>query len=83
MNVHVEPQGDQWVVKGPSGKVLGGPFAERWRANQKVRHLGMKEDPKIDTKPRKCMACPTMFDSEGPHHRLCDTHRKQSQPVAL
>lgn len=33
---------------------------------------------KRKTRPRECLCCGATFQSEGPHHRMCERCRKQS-----
>ena len=35
------------------------------------------------TTKRKCMACDTIFDSEGNHHRLCNYHRQSDAGILI
>jgi hypothetical protein len=33
-------------------------------------------------RPRPCLCCRDSFDSEGPHNRLCNACRRQTEPYA-
>lgn len=44
------------------------------RASDEVANLGAKKQ-RNPTTPRKCMCCSVVFQSEGKHHRLCQTCR--------
>lgn len=43
--------------------------------------LKKKEKPK--SKPRKCLRCDETFDSEGPHHRICDRCKTANSKLGL
>jgi DNA-binding transcriptional MerR regulator len=56
--------------------------------NRNPAHVQMKWDIDgfaLEIKPktkRKCLSCTTVFDSEGPHNRLCDFCRIKSNTGA-
>lgn len=83
MSFHIAPVGDCFAVKDADGETVGGPFVKRERAAQKLRQLNKRDPEQPETAKRKCMCCPTMFRSQGAHHRMCDRCRQKSQPVAL
>ena len=43
----------------------------------KYNHI-TKPDADVKTAPRKCITCGTVFNSEGPHNRMCPKCRRDA-----
>jgi len=84
MSYRVAPySGDLWCVRDGYSEVVGGPYDTRGKASSEMGRLEAIEAERATKKERKCMTCGVKFMSEGIHERLCKTHRRMSQPVAL
>ena len=73
---HERRKGRTWeeisLTVGVSGKTLSSWWAKRGPYGPEHRR------PRRDTtrlKPRTCLRCKIMFDSEGPHNRMCSRCR--------
>lgn len=55
-----------------TGDVLSGWCSHQWEAHDRAEFkLRLRR-----RRERKCITCPTVFLSEGPHHRMCDRCRR-------
>ena len=66
----VHGSGRNFAVLKDGVEVLG-PFYDHRRAEEACDQLIKKSK----MKKRKCLCCPTVFMSEGAHHRMCDRCR--------
>lgn len=73
---HARSEGRTWeaisLTVGVSAKTLSSWWAKRGPYGPEHRR------PRADTshlRPRSCLRCQIMFDSEGPHNRLCSRCR--------
>lgn len=79
MRYEIKPIGDCYIVVNADGENVGGPYPAQQTASARLATL-LSKDRDAESAPRtvtrKCMACPTEFESEGAHHRLCNEHRR-------
>ncbi|MDO9639652.1 MAG: hypothetical protein Q7J44_14020 [Pseudotabrizicola sp.] len=67
----VEPSRSGYLVYTPDREVAAGPFTDRNRALMDCDHRQQEADAKRKRGPRPCMCCTQIFESDGPHNRLC------------
>lgn len=66
-----------WAVVDADGVLITGPLVHKSYAQGLARELDASLSEVRPKNERKCLCCPTMFLSEGPHNRLCDGCRRQ------
>ena len=54
-----------------NGEQIAGPYTYKWRAEQVSDQLEAKARRSV----RRCISCSASFESDGPHHRMCDNCR--------
>ena len=53
--------------------------AEQWRSKPRTFFISRERaDVLVKRAERKCLCCGSVFESEGPHNRLCDRCRRLS-----
>lgn len=65
-------RGRYFVVK--AGEIVHGPSHRKDKAFDAKKRL----EREAGMRSRTCLTCSTRFDSEGPHHRMCQSCRRRS-----